>query len=264
MFFVVSKLLGLIFEPVNFIVLALVAGVLLGSRGHVRVGRALIRIAVLVLLIASFSPLSSLLTRVLEDRFPRPAADMPEPAGIIVLGGSVDQEVSASRGEIALNHAAGRLTAAVALARRYPQARLIFTGGPSDIRGLGRDEADEVHRFWLSLGVPGSRMAFENRSRNTFENAIYTRDLASPKPGEVWLLVTSAAHMPRSTGIFRHAGFPVTPYPVDYQTFGDVRDWQFAFSGLRSLDRLEIALHEWFGLAAYWLTDKTDALFPGP
>ncbi|MGD0634581.1 MAG: YdcF family protein [Beijerinckiaceae bacterium] len=159
---------------------------------------------------------------------------------------------------------AGRLTAAVALALRYPQARLIFTGGPSDIWSLGRDEAEDVRSLWLSLGVPDSRMTFENRSRNTFENAIYTRDLAAPKPGEVWLLVTSAAHMPRSAGIFRRAGFAVTPYPVDYQTFGDGRDWQFSLNGLRSLDRLEIALHEWFGLAGYWLTDKTDALFPGP
>ena len=159
---------------------------------------------------------------------------------------------------------AGRLTAAVALVLRYPQARLIFTGGPSDIWSLGRDEAEDVRSLWLSLGVPDSRMTFENRSRNTFENAIYTRDLAAPKPGEVWLLVTSAAHMPRSAGIFRRAGFAVTPYPVDYQTFGDGRDWQFSLNGLRSLDRLEIALHEWFGLAGYWLTDKTDALFPGP
>lgn len=189
---------------------------------------------------------------------------MPEPAGIIVLGGSVNADLSASRDRVALENAAARLTSGVALALRYPKAQLVFTGGSSDIGAGGRDEAGTVHQLWSSLGVPEARMTFEDRSRNTFENAIFTRDLVAPKPGETWLLVTSAAHMPRAVGIFRRAGFPVVPYPVDYQTFGDIRDWYPKADILRSLHRISIAGHEWIGLAAYWLTGKTDALFPAP
>jgi len=264
MFFIVSKLLGIVFEPVNFIALMFLVGLVLGWRGYVRAGRALTATAAAVMIAVCFTPLGSLMLRALEDRFPRAAGIMPEPAGIIVLGGSVNQEVSASRGSITMDHAAARLTEGAALARTYPGARLIFTGGPSDIWGRGLDEAGVVHRLWSSLGIAESQMTFEKRSRNTYENAVYTREIAAPKPGEVWLLVTSAAHMPRSIGIFRSAGFAVTPYPVDYQTYGDVRDWRFSFNGLRALDQLEIAMHEWFGLAGYWLTGKTDALFPGP
>ena len=107
-------------------------------------------------------------------------------------------------------------------------------------------------------------MSFENRSRNTYENAIMTRALVRPKPGESWLLVTSAAHMPRSIGIFRHIGWDMTAYPVDYRTFGNSRDDKPTTEALDSLRRLDVALHEWVGLAAYWAAGKTDTFFPAP
>jgi uncharacterized SAM-binding protein YcdF (DUF218 family) len=107
-------------------------------------------------------------------------------------------------------------------------------------------------------------MMFEAKSRNTFENALFTRDLVKPKPGETWLLVTSAWHMPRSVGIFRRAGFPVLPYPVAYRTFGDERDFQMSPPTLDKLSALETGVREWTGLLAYRLSGKTDALFPAP
>jgi uncharacterized SAM-binding protein YcdF (DUF218 family) len=105
---------------------------------------------------------------------------------------------------------------------------------------------------------------FEAKSRNTFENAVFTRDLVKPKAGETWLLVTSAWHMPRSVGIFRRAGFPVIPYPVAYRTFGDERDFRMSVPTLDKLSALELGVREWIGLLAYWLSGKTNALFPGP
>jgi uncharacterized SAM-binding protein YcdF (DUF218 family) len=104
----------------------------------------------------------------------------------------------------------------------------------------------------------------ENRSRNTAENAAFSKALVAPKPGERWLLVTSAMHMPRAIGAFREAGFPVEAYPVDYQTNGwqDLRNVFGSLSG--GLGQLDGALHEWIGLIAYRLTGKSSALFPGP
>ena len=120
------------------------------------------------------------------------------------------------------------MTAGVELARRYPSALLVFTGGPGGLLGEGPAEAIGARKLWLSLGVPEERMMFEAKSRNTWENALFTRVLVKPKPGETWLLVTSAWHMPRSIGIFRHLGFDVIPYPVAYRTFGDERDFLLA------------------------------------
>ena len=121
-----------------------------------------------------------------------------------------------------------------------------------------------MRALWLSLGVPAQRMTFENRSRNTYENATMTRAIVQPRPGERWLLVTSAAHMPRSMGIFRRAGWNMIAYPVDYRTFGDARDVRPTTLALDALRRIDAALHEWIGLLVYRLTGKTDSLLPAP
>jgi len=101
-------------------------------------------------------------------------------------------------------------------------------------------------------------MTFEAKSRNTWENGLFTRDLVKPKPGETWL------HMPRSVGIFRHLGFDVIPYPVAYRTFGDERDFLLPTSMIDKVIMLDYSVREWIGLLAYRLAGKTDTLFPAP
>jgi uncharacterized SAM-binding protein YcdF (DUF218 family) len=113
------------------------------------------------------------------------------------------------------------------------------------------------------MGVNRARVVLESNSRNTFENAVMTRDLLKPKPGENWILITSAFHMPRAVGCFRKAGWTVIPYPVDYNLEGprSVR-WGFNFAG--GLNSLSLGLHEWIGLITYRLWRRTDAMFPAP
>ncbi len=263
MFFVISKLFWLVAEPINFILILGVLGVLLSLSPWARFGRGLAATAIILLAIAGFSPVGALLLRPLEDRFP-PPAQMVAPAGIIVLGGALDADLTFARGVPTLLAPAARLTAGVALARRFPKARLVFTGGSASISGKGASEAPAVRGLWLSLGVPADQMIFEEKSRNTWENAVFTRALVDPKPDETWLLVTSAWHMPRSMGIFRKAGFNVIAYPVDYRTYGDARDFWPPHMALDELGMVDNAMHEWIGLAAYHLAGRTDAWFPGP
>jgi uncharacterized SAM-binding protein YcdF (DUF218 family) len=264
MFFTLSKLFWFFVEPVNLIFLVGTLGLLLGLGRFAGLGRRLVYGSMLALAICVFSPIGALLLRPLEDRFPVPSADMPAPTGIIVLGGSLDEDLSEARGQLTLMTAAERLTSGVALARFYPQARLVFTGGTAALSPHDAGESVGVRRLWLSLGVPEERMTFEGKSRNTWENAVFTRRLINPKPEERWLLVTSAWHMPRSVGIFRQAGFNVTPYPVDYRTYGDARDWRPARPLSDQLSMLDYAVHEWIGMVAYHMTGKTNALFPSP
>jgi uncharacterized SAM-binding protein YcdF (DUF218 family) len=93
---------------------------------------------------------------------------------------------------------------------------------------------------------------------------VYTRNLVKPKPGERWLLVTSAMHMPCAIGAFRRAGFPVISYPVNYRTNGSLWSLSMPSNKLKALQLVDEATHEWFGLAVYWLTARTDTLFPAP
>jgi uncharacterized SAM-binding protein YcdF (DUF218 family) len=260
MFYISSKIFWLIVEPITFILLLGLSGVLLGFTRFKRAARVLTAGAILALAAGLFTPLGALLLRPLENRVAQPGAGMPLPTGIIVLGGVMSE----ARGQAYVGADAARMTTGVELARRYPAARLVFTGGSGDLQGEGLAEANSAKKFWLSLGVPAERMTFEDKSRNTWENAVFTRDLLKPRKGETWLLVTSAFHMPRSVGVFRRIGFEVIPYPVDFHTFGDERDFRLTPAMTDKVFMLDHSVHEWIGLLAYWLSGKTDALLPAP
>ena len=167
-----------------------------------------------------FSPLGTLLLYPLEPRFPPWDAARGAPDGIIVLGGSIDADLSAAHGTPVVRSAPDRIIAAAALAHRYPNARIVFTGGSANLISNDAREADFAAAIFESLGIAKSRLIMERRSRNTLENAEFSKALVAPKPGERWLLVTSAFHMPRSVGLFRKAGFAVEPYPVDWRVGG--------------------------------------------
>ncbi|QBR69999.1 YdcF family protein [Beijerinckiaceae bacterium] len=264
MFFAASKIFWFVAEPVSLAVLVALLGMVLLFTRFARAGRALMIGAILVLAIGLLTPFGALLLRPLENRFPSPPVEMAAPTGIIVLGGAVEPTRSEARGQVALNAEAARLTAGVELARRYPDARLIYTGGSAAFPSEGPVEAESARQLWLALGVPPERMAFEAKSRNTWENGVLTRNLVQPKPGETWLLVTSAWHMPRSVGIFRRLGFDVIPYPVAYRTLGDDRDFLSPIPPSERVFMLDFGVREWVGLLAYWLTGKTSAFFPAP
>jgi len=124
-------------------------------------------------------------------------------------------------------------------------------------------ETTVARRFFTEIGLDTGQIIYEGDSRNTHENATRTRDLVKPAPGEKWILITSAIHMPRSVGVFRAAGWTIVPYPVDYSTTGNSRYRLFRSfsSGFRNFSR---GAHEWIGMLAYWALGRSDRLYPGP
>jgi len=264
MFFILSKVLGFFALPSNlFIATGLIGLVLLCTRFR-RLASWLIVTSLVLIAIAGLSPLGNVLILPLEQRFPPWDASRGPPDGIVVLGGAISPEISAARGAVALDEAAERITVAAELARRYPDARLIYCGGSNALMFDDEVEAPFGVQQLEDLGVAGERITAEEQSRNTVENAVFSRLIANPKPGQRWLLVTSAYHMPRAMAAFRAAGFPVEAYPIDWRTRGPndiVRPFATLSEGLR---RTDTAVHEWLGLLAYRLTGKTAALFPGP
>ena len=264
MFFVVSKIVWFVVAPLNALVFLFILGQVLGATGWRRAGRTATWGALAGLLLVGFSPVGVLLMRPLEDRFPQPPADLAAPTGIVVLGGSTDEVISAARDQVTIADAATRVTAAVELARRFPTARLVFSGGSGTLLLRQRTEAEDTRRVWISMGVAPDRITTEDRSRNTDENARFTADLIRPKAGERWLLVTSAVHMPRAMGLFRAVNFPVIPYPVDYRTSGTWADFLIPRDAILGFGRFTIALREWVGLAVYRATGRIGALFPAP
>ncbi|MCP3470361.1 YdcF family protein [Bradyrhizobium sp. CCGUVB1N3] len=264
MLFVLSKTLGVALLPINFLVeLGILALVLMTTR-FARAGRRLAVTVLVLLALVAFSPLGKLLLYPLEQRFPQWDASRGAPDGIIVLGGSVDTDLSSAHQTPVVAHAADRMLAPAALARRYPNARIVFTGGNANLISTEAKEADYSAPILENLGIARERLIVERNSRNTYENAMFTKELVVPKPGERWLLVTSAFHMPRSVGIFRKAGFDVEAYPVDWRMGGREDLLTFTNMGIDGIMRTDIAVREWIGLVAYRLMGRTGELLPGP
>lgn len=262
--FYISKVFWAVMQPAMLLLILTVTGaVLLGTR-YQRTGRGLVIAAAVFFVIGGLGPLSSWMILPLEDRFPRTVLGDRPVDGIIILGGSEDSRVAAGRGAHALNESAERMTEAAALARRYPNAKVVFTGGSIEILReptVGADAAGVVLR---DLGVGSDRLILERKARNTAENAVLAKQLADPKPGERWLLVTSAWHMPRAMGLFRKAGFDVQAWPSDYRTAGPGDAWMLFASPVEGIRRLDFVVKEWLGLAVNRLTGKSDELFPAP
>jgi len=264
LFFVLSKTAGVAVLPTNLLLgLGLLGALLLLTR-HARMGRKLILLSIVSLSIFAFSPLGNLLLYPLESRFPAWSAKTGAPDGIIILGGPIDADVSAAHGRPVIKSAGDRIVAGAALARQYPRARIIFTGGSANLLLNDAREADYAAAVFDSLGIDRSRLTIERNARNTSENAKFSKALAMPKPGERWVLVTSAAHMPRAMGLFRKIGFAVEPYPVDWRTGGFSDIFRFTPFAAEGLARTDLAMREWLGLVAYRLTGKIDDLLPGP
>jgi uncharacterized SAM-binding protein YcdF (DUF218 family) len=252
-------------SPINLLLFCALAGVLICYGRHARFGRRLALAGLLVLLAAATLPLRAVLLAPLEDRFPQPPVDMAAPYGIVVLGGGVDDMISAARGQTVFGEGGERITETVILAKRFPQARIAYTGGTNSLTGGSSSEALRARDLMAELGIAPDRVTIEDKARNTEENARFTAAIVHPEPSQRWLIVTSAFHMPRAMGVFEKAGFHPIAYPVSYHTIGQgLADFYPLFDPERNLRLFHLALHEWIGLAAYWATGRIDRLFPGP
>jgi uncharacterized SAM-binding protein YcdF (DUF218 family) len=251
--FILSKLLTAVTQPMFW--LALWWGLaLLGLKRRRRAATAMLWAGLAALGLLGFEALPDALLRPLENRYPvPPEASVERHVGLIVLGGAIESSaILRARGQVALGEAAERMIVPVALMRRHPGLELVFSGGEGRLIKTGTTEAELARAFYQEQGLDMRRVKLESGSRTTRENAIRVAALLGERCKEPWLLVTSAAHMPRSMAEFEAVGCRVTPYPVDFRT-GATTSWT-EYSMARSLMRWQVALHEWLGMAVYGWT----------
>ena len=257
--FILDKLLTAACLPTALMVECALLGLLLGRRP---VGRVLLVLGVGAMAMCLVLPVGDWAVRPLEDRFPPVLAPPERVDGIVVLGGAIDNLTSRDRGTPTLTSAANRLTSFVILARRYPNARLVFTGGSGDIVQGVSNEAEYARILLDQLGLAPARVLFETASRTTAPNARDCAALVQPQPGERWVLLTSAAHMPRAVGAFRRVGWTVLAWPVGYQSRDRISAYAQPLGPKMAL--LDWAAHEWIGLLVYYVRGESSALLPGP
>jgi len=263
MFPILTRAFWLVFQPVSLILLLTALGLLLSFRKGRWWGRSLLFLGVLLLFVTGFTTFGYALITPLEDRFVRPA----EPAhidGIVVLGGGMDGEVDTVRHAWEFNQSGDRMVEALRLALTHPEAKVVIAAGPAALAPEQEPEAYAAQRLFTAFGIAGDRLVLDDKSRNTEENAQFAKALAGAAPGQVWLLVTSAFHMPRSVGLFRKAEFAVVPWPADYLASGAEGIRLKPDQSPENIVVSSTALREWLGLLGYWMAGKIDSPFPGP
>lgn len=261
--FVLSKLVWILIDPSTWlVVLALLLAYQSWRRKWNSVRRwSYVFGAASVILCAV--PIGDWLLFPLENRFDLPKRIPADVAGIIVLGGAVDPVLTADRQQPQVNGRAERLWIAASLVKKEPSLKLYITGGSGSLFHQKMKEADVTRRLIQTMDIEAGRIVIERQSRNTWENAVLLHQRIKPDDKARFVLVTSAAHMPRAMGAFRKAGWRVVAWPVDYRT---ARQWRWLT--LQPLhvgtQRLARALRAWIGLAGYYALGRSSAFFPAP
>lgn len=261
MIFFLSKALWALASPAGLLAITLLAA-FLAARRRPGLSRGLVGTALVMVLALLLTPLDHWVVDPLQHRFPAANdLELDRVDGIIVLGGAISNTDLPFNGLPGLSDAAERVPAFFILAQRYPQAKLVFAGGGGGIPApQGVSEADSARVLFKAMGIAEDRVIYERNSRTTWENAQFSKAIVQPQPGERWLLVTSAWHMPRAVGCFRASGWPVIAWPVDYIGYY-WRPW-FGFEAPARLTTLNYAIKEWIGLVSYHLMGRTDAWLP--
>ena len=252
---ILASLLSSLTQPLTWVLTLLLLGLVTWRKQAI--ARVLVGAAVALLLLLGWQPLPDMLVRQLENQYTEipPEANLQNYVGLVVLGGSTEASyVATAHTQPLLNDSAERMTAPLAMLRRNPHLRIIYTGGGT-AKGPGvMNEAQRAKIFFDSMGLLGDKVVYESTSRTTHENATLTAQLPDVDITQHWLLVTSAWHMPRSMATFSKAGWNVTAYPVDYRT-GAATPWT-EYSLGTALRSWQMALHERLGSLAYRLTGR--------
>ncbi len=261
MFFIVSKIFWTLAMPLNALCFLALAGFALRfwrkKCGNLMLGTALAGIVVFGVV-----PVGPLMMTWLESHYEQPEDLPPRVNGIIVLGGMFDGHLSEARGQIAANDSVERMVCFTTLAKKYPNARKVFSGGSGDINYPEAKEATVAMNYLNAYGLDTDLVFYEMDSRNTYENAIFSKELMNPTEGQNWILVTSAFHMPRSVGIFEQTGWPVIPYPCDYRTDGSYDFFWTMPNVTHNYHMLNIAVKELIGSVVYYFTGKSAFILP--
>ena len=254
--FYIAKVINYLLEPLyilSFFLVVLILLLLFTNLKKLTIFFA--KFLLIVFLFFGYTPFSNFLLNKIEDFIKPSKYPVQQLTGVIILGGSFDLELeSKERNEVLLNSAAERLTKALEIYKKNPRLLILFSGASNKVKPIGWSESDMAKKFFLEQGVRVDNLIFENKSRNTFENISYSKDIIKNNKG-TWGLITSASHMPRSYFGFKKQGLILEPIIADYRTGTSSIFW-INFDIKKGLENWNIILHEVVGIFYYKITGK--------
>ena len=254
--FYIAKVANYLLEPLyilSFFLLILIFLLLFTNFKKLTIFSA--KFLLILFLFFGYTPLSNFLLNKLEDFIKPSKYPVQQLKGIVVLGGSFNSGLqSKERNQVLLNSSAERLTKVLEIYNKNPKILILFSGFSGELKPQGWSESDMAKKFFLEQGVRSDNLIFENKSRNTFENINYSKDIIKNYKG-TWGLITSASHMPRSYFGFKRQGLILEPIIVDFKTGTSPIFW-VSFNIGSGLSNWSTLLHEVVGISYYKITGK--------
>lgn len=261
MFFAASKIFWSLAAPLNALCLLGLLGFIIRTKWDL-LGQRILNTALILILVLGILPIGPLLITWLERQYPTPAELPDKIDGIIVLGGAFEAYLTAKTGHIVSNDQLDRALCFTYLAKQNPNAKLVYSGGAGDIMNPEAMEGEDARKFFKLVGLDNREILYEEKSRNTYENVLYSMELTKPKNAENWIVTTSAYHMPRTMGIFKQFGWNVTPYQCDPKTDGTYDQFRRLPNVTGNFHMLNLAVKEIIGGIVYRLTGKSAFILP--
>ena len=255
MSFYLSKILWLIFSPFNLLIYIFFISFILFFLKKKKISYFLFFISFCIFNIFSVFPLGKFLIYNLEKNYHD--FIIPENVdGILILGGATNPFLTDQFNQINLNNSSERLIESIKLIKKYNNAKVVFSGGLGSIEYPKLSHAKVAERFFTELGLPINKIKFEYKSRNTYENILFSKKIVKPKQNEKWILITSAFHMNRAMFIGEKNNWNFIPYAVDFRQPKKIHlipNLNF----MENISQLQLGAHEWIGLVSYYFMGRT-------
>ena len=260
MTFYLSKILWIIINPFNLILFLVFFSYFSFLIKLKLISRILNILIISLFIICGFLPTGNYLNYLLEKKFHNMNVFPNVVDGILILSGATKPSLSKEHKQVNLNSSAERLVESVMLINKYPSARIIFSGGSGSINKNEPSHSDVAKKFYNNMNIPFSRIIYEQKSRNTYENILYSKKIAKPKKNEIWLLVTSASHLNRSIAIAEKLNWEFIPYPTDFNSSKKFY-FKISLNFLSNFNNFQKSSHEWVGIIAYYFMNRSSSIF---
>ena len=260
MTFFLSKILWILFSPFNLILLLIILAFIFSFFKFILCSRIFYLSALLLFLTTGAIPTGAFLMHQLEKNYYNKVSLPNTIDGILILSGATRPYLTKIHNQVTIKSNGERLIESVVLIKKYPKAKVIFAGGSNTILDYEFTHSEAAKIFYQNLGINLDRINFEDQSRNTYENIVFSKNIANPKVDENWVLVTSAFHLKRSINISEKISWNLIPYPTDFNQPKKF-NWKFEYNLLNNLVLFRQASHEWLGIIAYYLMGRTSKIF---
>ena len=259
-YFYLSKFFWFVFSPLNLIIIFFILGFFFNIIKIKFLSKFFYIFSFIFFFISAILPTGSYLNFLLEKKFHSFNSLPTNIDGILILGGATNPLLTLEFGQVSLHGSVERLTESIKLIKKFPYAKVIFAGGSGSIKHPKLDHAEVVKKFFKEMGVDANNIIYEKKSRNTYENIFYAKNIINPKKNEKWLLVTSAFHLHRALSVAEKLKWNFIPYPTDFSMLKDY-DWTHHYGFFNNISRFHEATYEWLGIIYYYYTGRSARIF---